>query len=180
MKSTSGYVEYLTGAPIIWSSKRQTTIATSTTEAEYIGQFNAMKHMVYLDHFLTELSIPHSTPMTLFTDNQSAQATAHNPEFHSRLKHIDIAYHYQRELVEQGRVQLVHIPSAKMTADGLTKPLSKNKFNEFIELLHLNTTAAIENPKNLIQTSTAVIHTANATQQETLFPIFPTGFCRFY
>ena len=143
MKSTSGYIGYLAGAPIIWSLKRQTATATSSTEAEYIGQFNAIKHMVHISHFLTELSIPYSTLMTLFADNQGAQATARNPEYHSRLKHVAIAYHYQRELVEEGLIQLGHIPTEDMAADGLTKPLPRVKFNRFIELLQLNTKPAI-------------------------------------
>ena len=71
-KLMSGYIIYLAGAPIIWSLKRQTATATSTIEAEYIGQFNAIKHMVYMGHFLTELSIPYSLLMTLYTDNQAA------------------------------------------------------------------------------------------------------------
>ena len=135
MKSTSGYIGYLAGAPIIWSLKRQTATVTSSTEAEYIGQFNAIKHMVHISHFLTELSIPYSTLMTLFADNQGAQATARNPEYHSRLKHVAIAYHYQRELVEEGLIQLGHILTEDMAADGLIKPLPRVKFNRFIELL---------------------------------------------
>ena len=71
-KSTSGYIIYLAGAPIIWSLKRQTATATSTIEAEYIGQFNAIKHMVHMGHFLIELSIPYSLSMTLYADNQAA------------------------------------------------------------------------------------------------------------
>ncbi|KAF7503248.1 hypothetical protein GJ744_004039 [Endocarpon pusillum] len=51
--------------------------------------------------------------MMLFADNQSAQATTRNPEFHSRLKHIDIAYYYQREIVERGQVKLIHIVSRR-------------------------------------------------------------------
>ena len=94
MKSISNYVGYLVDVPIIWFLKCQTTTTTSNTEAEYIGQFNVMKYMVYISHFLTELSILYNTSMTLFTDNQDVQATVRNPKYYSRLKHVVITYHY--------------------------------------------------------------------------------------
>jgi hypothetical protein len=82
--STSGYVFQLAGAPISWSSKRQGEVATSTTHAEYIGQYNAILHLQWLRTFLAETQ-PYRSPVTnIVADNQSAIALSRNPEFHKR------------------------------------------------------------------------------------------------
>ena len=95
--------------------------------------------MIHVGHFLTELSIPYSLPMKLYADNQAAQAAARNPEFHARLKHVDIAYHFQREKLEEGLIAIEHTPTEKMAADGLIKPLGKLKFKRFVQQLQLST-----------------------------------------
>jgi len=77
-------------------------------------------------------------PITLHADNQSAISLSQNPEFHARTRHIDTAYHYQREKVENGVVKIVYIPTKNMIADGLTKPLTSAKFQQFVKLLQLN------------------------------------------
>ena len=61
-------------------------------------------------------------------DNQGSQSLANNPENHQRMKHIDIQYHYVRELVETGAIAIEYCPTRLMLADILTKPLSKTVF----------------------------------------------------
>src|SRR5258707_4837776 len=100
--STSGYVFQLAGGPISWSSKRQGEIATSTTHAEYIGQYNAILQLQWLQSILQETNL-HTTPTThIYADNQSAIALSQNPEFHKRTKNFNVQLHYQRAVLEAG------------------------------------------------------------------------------
>ena len=73
----------------------------------------------------------------LFGDNQSSLSLAENPEFHQRTKHIDIKHHFIREHVAKGTIDLHYIQSAKMAADGLTKPLIAVKHAEFVKQLRI-------------------------------------------
>ena len=67
-------------------------------------------------------------PATILADNQAAIKMASNPINHPRAKHIDVAYHFVRNKVEEGAVRLEYIPTDQMVADGLTKPLELSKF----------------------------------------------------
>ena len=122
-KSVSGYVCTLSGAPISWRSKKQTTVALSTAEAEYIALAAAAQEVVWLRHLMRGLGM--STPPTVIhEDNQSAIAIAKNPQFHGRTKHVDIKYHFVRELVNNGSILLGYCASVDMLADLLTKGLA--------------------------------------------------------
>ena len=136
-KSTSGYVVMLAGTPIAWSSRRQATVATSSTHSEYIGQANVIKQACHLIQFLGEVYRFPSLPLKIYADNQSAQALAHNPEFHAKAKHIQLSVHFQREKIVNGQVELVHVATEKQAADGFTKPLGQAKFKKWVELLNL-------------------------------------------
>jgi transposase InsO family protein len=137
-RSTSGYIYMLAGGPVSWSAKRQHTVATSSCEAEYIGQCNAAKEAVWLRLLLSEMGHPQDGATPIHADNQSAIALASNPEYHARSKHIDIQYHYVREKVDDQTVTFVYTPTAEMIADGLTKPLEKVKHARFLQLLNLD------------------------------------------
>jgi hypothetical protein len=136
-RSTSAYIFTLAGGPISWSSKRQHTVATSSCEAEYIGQCNATKEAVWLRLFLQEIGYAADGPTTILADNKLAIALANNPVYHGRSRHIDIQYHYTREKVVDNTVQLLYLPTAEMVADGLTKALDKIKHKRFLDLLGL-------------------------------------------
>jgi hypothetical protein len=136
-KSTSGYVVMLAGAPIAWSSRRQATVTTSSTYAEYVGQANVIKQACHLIQFLGEVYRFPNLPLKIYADNQGAQALARNPEFHAKAKHIQLSMHFQREKVENGQVELIHVASEEQAADGLTKPLSTVKFKRLVGLLNL-------------------------------------------
>ena len=128
-KSTMGYVFVLSGAAITWSARRQQAIATSTTEAEYMGLCNAAKEAVWVRNFLQDVGRgayaggAHAT--RILGDNQGALRLVANPEFHSRTKHIDVQYHYVRELLEDGTISVEYVRTSEMAADCLTKPLKK-------------------------------------------------------
>ncbi|KAF7543877.1 hypothetical protein G7Z17_g10388 [Cylindrodendrum hubeiense] len=133
-RSTAGYIFMMNGAPISWASKRQPTVAKSTTEAEYYGMSAAVSEAAWIRSFMAELGIPLTSPLVIFADNQSSIKLAHNPEYHARTKHIAVHHHYVREAVANGDVEIRYISTDEMAADGLTKPLAKKKYEEFIGL----------------------------------------------
>lgn len=137
-KSTSGYVFFLAGGPISWQSKRQSVVAISTTEAEYIGQANTVKHAVYLCQFMHALRLPVELPIPIYADNQGAKTVAEVVKFRVRTKHIAVPYHYQRQAIEDGTVKLIYKSTEDMTADGLTKPLNGQQFRKFKRLLGMS------------------------------------------
>jgi Reverse transcriptase (RNA-dependent DNA polymerase)/Integrase core domain len=126
-KSTSGYVFTLNGGAISWSSKRQPTVAASTTEAEYMSAAVAVKEGLWLHKLLSSLDITVAT-VHILCDNQSAIKLLKNPIFSARSKHIDVAHHFARERVQSKEVTFHYVPTTEMAADMLTKvlPLSKH------------------------------------------------------
>lgn len=135
-KSTSGYAFMLGNGIVSWASQRQKSVATSTTEAEYIAASEAVKELVWLERFLNEL-LGKSMKAVLYIDNQSAIRLIKNPEFHKRTKHIDVRYHFIREKFEDGFFDLVYIASDEQKADVLTKPLVNAKHQYNCKLLGL-------------------------------------------
>lgn len=127
-KSTSGYLFQISGGAVTWKSKKQSCVALSTAEAEYIALSSAVQESVWLRQLTSELGSPPKTPTTIFEDNQSAIAMSKNPQFHGRAKHIDIKYHFIREQVNSGTVKLEYCPTEEMTADIFTKGLSREQF----------------------------------------------------
>ena len=136
-KSTSGYVALLNGTAISWSSKRQTSVAQSSCEAEYIAASEAVKEAVWIGRFLEELHQTRIYPIPLYCDNQGAIALAKNPENHQRTKHIDVRYHYIREKEEDGTIAIKYLPTDQMVADGFTKSLSSARQSGFVKHLGL-------------------------------------------
>jgi hypothetical protein len=115
----------LAGASIAWSSRRQANVATSSTYSEYVGQANVIKQACHLIQFLGEVYRFPNLPLKIYADNQGAQALAHNPEFHA------LPVHFQREKVEKGLVELIHVATEEQAADGFTKPLCPAKFKRW-------------------------------------------------
>ena len=108
---TSGMTFLLQGASITWSSKRQASVALSTVEADYMALSQATQEAVWLQRLLEEVGETTSDGTTIMEDNQGAMATAQNPVFHRRTKHIQIRYHYVREAVAEGIIKLVYCPT---------------------------------------------------------------------
>jgi hypothetical protein len=134
-KSTTGGVAIFYGGPINWLSRTQRVVATSSTESEYIAQAVNAKTTQWLVQVLRDLNCSEfigSKGVRMLADNQGAIALTKNPYLHERSRHIDIKYHYVRDLVEQGKLRIKYIPTTKMVADGFTKPLERTAFNRFI------------------------------------------------
>ncbi len=89
-KSTSGYMFKLAGTTVSWSSKKQTSVALSSTEAKYIARVHTTKEVIWLRQLLSKLRQGTHHPTTLLIDNQSAITITKNPKFHDQTKHIDI------------------------------------------------------------------------------------------
>jgi len=138
-RSTSGYVTFVAGGPVSWQSKRQSVVAQSSTEAEYIAMSESAKEGAWIRYLLEGLEYKGQDldPITLYGDNQGALSLAENPTFHRGSKHIAVRYHLIRQEVEEGRLQLAYIPTDCMPADGLTKVLKSPAHARFIRLLTL-------------------------------------------
>ena len=130
-KSTSGYICRIGGATISWKSKRQSIVALSSTEAEYVALSSATQEIVWLRSLLAAMGLEQKEATKLHEDNQGSISLSKNPKSHSRTKHIDIKFHYLREAVEKKEVNIIYCATEKMTADIMTKPLPKVKFEEF-------------------------------------------------
>ncbi|GJU97516.1 retrovirus-related pol polyprotein from transposon TNT 1-94 [Tanacetum coccineum] len=126
-KSTTRYVFTLSGGTVSWVSKLQSVVAMSTTESEYVAAAQASKEAVWLKMLLEELGHKQEK-ITLFCDNQSALYLARNPAFHSKTKHIRVQYHFVREKVEEGNVDMQKIHTDDNMADYLTKTINGDKF----------------------------------------------------
>ena len=113
---------------ISWASKRQAVVALSSCEAEYMGQTQATKEALWLKLLLDKL-LPDDTDIKttfIFGDNQ-----ANNPQFHARTKHIGVQHHFVREKIADRSVDIRYINTRDQIADGLTKPLPKDRFQAF-------------------------------------------------
>jgi Reverse transcriptase (RNA-dependent DNA polymerase)/gag-polypeptide of LTR copia-type len=123
-RSRTGYVFMLNGAAVSWRSQRQQTVALSTAEAEYMALTAAIQEAVYLRQLLTDLGEKPAGATVINEDNQGCIALSRNSMTVGRSKHIDIKYHFSREKVESGEVDVQYCPTEKMLADQLTKPLA--------------------------------------------------------
>jgi hypothetical protein len=138
-KSISGYTAILSGAAISWSSKKQSTVALSSTEAEYIAAARATQEATWIQSFLSEIGHPLGKPIPLYVDNQSAIKLIQNPVAHDRTKHIDIKYHFIRDAQTRGIIKVEYCPTEHQVADVFTKPLSREKHKRFTEQMGLTT-----------------------------------------
>ncbi|KAJ3500022.1 hypothetical protein NLJ89_g9975 [Agrocybe chaxingu] len=135
--STSGFVWSLAGGPISWSAKKQTCIALSTTEAEYIVLTRAVQEGIWIRQSLLALHLHCPNPLIIATNNHGARSLSENDSDHSRAKHIDIRYHFIRSHVDNQSFTIAFTPGVINTADIFTKPLSRVIFQSHVERLGL-------------------------------------------
>jgi hypothetical protein len=132
-KSTTGYVIKINGCTISWLSKKQGTVALSTAEAEYMSISSLVQELKWFHQVLTELEIPHTIPMRIYTDNQAAKAISENDLHHQRTKHIDLRHHFVRDAVAAGEVKIEWIQSENQLADVFTKGLNKQTYKRLTQ-----------------------------------------------
>jgi len=136
--STSGYVFVLGSGAISWYSGKQKGVTTSTAQAEYVALSHTTKEAVFLRQLLSELEGTDYGPISVQEDNQAAIAIAKNPVFHSKAKHIDICYHFTREAIVDRQIVLEYCNTNDMTADILTKPVVRSRFEKLCSKLGLS------------------------------------------
>ena len=134
-RSTMGYVVTLSQEPVSWRSTLQSTIALSAMEAEYMAMTKAMKEAQF-QGLLDDLRIDQDLSK-INCDSLSAIYLTKNQIYHARTKHIDIKFHFVREILDEGDIELQKIYTNENPADMLTKVVSGVKFAHCKELLHI-------------------------------------------
>lgn len=137
-KSTTGYVFTLQSGAISWCSKRQPTVAISTTEAEFMSMTAAIQELIWLKTIEKEMFVNSPTTMKLYCDNIGAISFAINNTYSARTKHIDIKEKFVHQKVREKVVDLIHLATNEMPADVLTKPVTSIKLNLLSKLFGLN------------------------------------------
>lgn len=126
-KSNTGSIIKINGGTIHWKSQKQTLVALSSTEAEYIAASETCKEILWLQQLQTSFDIKDPEATTLYVDNQSCLKIIQNEKSSNRSKHIDTKFHFIRDLATKKQVKFRYVPSEDNLADMLTKPLNSVK-----------------------------------------------------
>ncbi|GJW88724.1 hypothetical protein Tco_0164064 [Tanacetum coccineum] len=127
-KSTSGICTFVGCCLTSWFSKKQTALAISTTEAEYVSAGKACQQALWMKQALIDYDV-RLDDVPIMCDNKGAIDLSKNPVQHSRTKHIEIRHHFLRDNVQKGHILIEKVPSVDNIADILTKPLKHESFN---------------------------------------------------
>lgn len=134
-KNTSWYVFSLNGVAICWSSRKQDIVTLSSTEAEYVAATSSACHCIWLKGMLQELGAMSDECISIMCENSSAIKLSNNPVMHRRMKHIDVRYHYLRNLTNEGSIKLVFCGTNDQVADIMTKPIKLDQYEKLRRLL---------------------------------------------
>lgn len=134
-QSTSGVVFMYGDGPVLWLSRRQSVVALSTAEAEYIASFDATREAAWLRQLYHDITNIDCSPLTLYIDNQSAICIANNTSSSRRSCHMDVRYHYVREEVQNNHIKTVYCPTEQMIADILTKAMPRYRYDQLQAML---------------------------------------------
>lgn len=136
-KSYTGFVIKLGNDTINWESRKQKCVALSSTESEYLAIADVCKDISFVKNLLSEI-MPKTIDCIVFNDNQSAQKLLEAKEYcHKRTKHIDIRYHFVKDFIRENVISVKYLPTEKMIADILTKPLGSNKHSCFVKQMNV-------------------------------------------
>jgi len=127
-RSTSGYAFNLFGGAVSWMSKKQSVVALANTEAEYVAATYVSKEVVWLERLCSSMGLVRGA-IRIDCDSQSVVFLAKNLAYHSKTNHIDVQYHFVRDMIEDKKVLLVKVDTLKNIADALTKSVSSENFS---------------------------------------------------
>lgn len=139
-KSNSGYMFRLGDGTISWTARKQTCVALSSTEAEYISLSECCQDLQWILKLMKDFGEDVKQPVKINEDNQSCIKLLKQDGGTKRSKHVDTRYHFVRDMAEQKRINVVYCPSSDMLADALTKPLARIKLEELREKIGLRMT----------------------------------------
>ncbi|GJZ77014.1 retrovirus-related pol polyprotein from transposon TNT 1-94 [Tanacetum coccineum] len=135
-RSITGYAFLVQGCVVSWKATLQHVVALSTTEAEYMDLTEAVKEAIWLRGLLEELGVELNT-VVVNCDNQGAIHLSRNHVFHERTKHINVRYHFIREVLEAKTVKVLKVVTEHNVADALTKVVPGLKLQHCLELLNV-------------------------------------------
>jgi hypothetical protein len=133
-RSLTGYVFTLFGCTISWKATLQSTVALSTTEAEYMAVTEAVKEAIWLKGLVGDLGLKHGNTV-VFCDSKSAIHLTKNKMYHERTKHIDVKFHFICDNVSQGIIAVKKVATTDNPADMMTKPVPLSKFRHCLNLI---------------------------------------------
>lgn len=125
----------MTSGAISWSSKKQQIVTLSTTEAEFVAAASCSCQAIWLRRMFEVIGYNQLDATTIYCDNVSAIKLSKNPVMHGRSKHIDVRYHFLRDLCQEGVIELKHCRSEDQVVDIMTKPLKQPLFVKLRSLL---------------------------------------------
>jgi hypothetical protein len=127
-KSTSGFIFTMSDSAICWSSKKQPIVTLSTTEAKHVAAASCACQCIWLRNVLVHLDMKQTNSTSINCDNSSSIKLSKNPIMHGRCKHIDVRYHFLRDLNKEGIIELKFCKSQDQLADIMTKALKLDTF----------------------------------------------------
>jgi hypothetical protein len=132
-KSSQGCVIKPFGGPIVWKDSKQNTLTTSTTEEEFL------EHTAKGNRLFRDVALDLGDPIKLYCDNQQTirLVVGENERITTKLRHVDIQNMWLRQEFKKGQFSVAYLPTNDMPADGLTKPLPRQRFEQFVRLLGL-------------------------------------------
>jgi hypothetical protein len=138
-KSTEGSIWWLAGAPIMWSTKKQTLVASSTTAAEWCALDQPAKDAMWLSKIATQLGLPAaSEAVTIHTDNINTQLLLAKKGCKNSTRWLEIRYFFVKNAVARGKIDVKRVNTKSNPADGFTKALDVLAFKHFIKMLGMN------------------------------------------
>uniref|UniRef100_A0A1J3F7G4 Retrovirus-related Pol polyprotein from transposon TNT 1-94 n=1 Tax=Noccaea caerulescens TaxID=107243 RepID=A0A1J3F7G4_NOCCA len=135
-RSTSGYVFTVGGNTVSWKSNLQPVVTLSTTEAEYVSLTEAVKEAIWIKGLLRDMGFSEEKAV-VWCDSQSAICLSKNNVFHERTKHVSYKYHFIRDIIEDGEVEVSKVHTSENPADILTKSVPVIKFESALDVLRL-------------------------------------------